>query len=385
MARQGWRGCGVAMALALTGVSGAAQPVSVTPEAVLRPYYDALATQVTLPVAPPNAALAADATLTRVAFGSCNHQSRSQHMWAQIAAANPQLFLLIGDNVYGDTDWEGDAGLGTLRAAYARQAAHPEFVAFRAAVPMLTTWDDHDYGLNDAGGSFAFKGWAERIYETFWNASDEVRARPGIYEARTFGPRGRRVQLIMLDTRYFRDSLARLPYSAERRPLGSYTTDNGGDMLGEAQWRWLEAELAKPADLRLIVSSVQVLTEAHQYEAWHLMPAQREKLLRAVGARNGGGAVLLSGDRHAGGLYVEKTAGAGGGELWEITSSSLNLAFSDTATNTKREPDPRRVSDFISEENFGLLDIDWRRKTVNLQLRGAQGEVRAERRVRWAP
>lgn len=371
----------------LIGVPLSAQDVTVEagPSDFLEGYYAQLRERVTLPVAPLSAPLPSTAaTVTRIAFGSCNHQSRSQHMWDRISAAEPDLFLLIGDNVYGDQMWKGDAALTTLRNAYALQASHPEFAAFRSAVPMMTTWDDHDFGFNDAGASFAFRGWAEDIYETFWDASPEVRARPGIYESRMFGNPGERVQLIMLDTRFFRSDLERMPYSEERPPLGPYVPndDEGRTMLGEAQWAWLQQELAKPADLRILVSSIQVLTDAHDYESWEALPGERRKLYGLLAEREESGLVILSGDRHAGGIYSD-TPLAAGEQLWELTSSSLNLAFNDTASNTAREPDPRRLTDFISEENFGLVEIDWPAKRVTMKLLGNQGEERASESFGW--
>ncbi len=359
--------------------------VTVGADAFLAGYYEALDGQVSMPLAPPGAPLPSTAaTIQRIAFGSCNHQSRSQHMWAQIEATNPDLFLLIGDNVYGDTNWSGDAALSTLRAAYDEQSSHDEFQQFRARVPMMTSWDDHDFGFNDGGAEFALKGFAEDIYETYWGSSAEVRSRPGIYESRTFGQGDRRVQLIMLDTRFFRSEFERMPYTEERPPLGPYTPseDASKTMLGGAQWAWLQQELAKPADLRILVSSIQVLTDAHDYESWEQLPLERAKLYEMLGARAESGLLMLSGDRHSGGIYTDVPM-AGGEQMWELTSSSLNLAFSTTERNTAREPDPKRVTDFIAEENFGLVEIDWDAETVRLSLRGAEGEVRAEQVVFW--
>ena len=74
-------------------------PASLSADEALAPYYDQLRQRVTLPVAGPNPALSPAATLTRIAFGSCNHQSAPQHMWAEIAKQSPQAFLFIGDNV----------------------------------------------------------------------------------------------------------------------------------------------------------------------------------------------------------------------------------------------------------------------------------------------
>ena len=378
--------------LAATAIAGLAAPATAGPavelsvQDLLSPYYAKLAEEARLPVAAPNAEIAADTTLSRIAFGSCNHQLRPQEIWAGIAAGDPQLFLLIGDNNYGDQGWSGDAALTSLREAYAVQAASPELSAFRAQVPMMVTWDDHDYGFNDGGASFAFREWSETLFETFWGSSDEVRSRPGVYESRMFGTPGKITQVITLDTRFFRSDLETAPYTMERPPLGGYkpSTDPARTMLGEEQWRWLAQELAKPADFRVIVSSIQVVTDAHNFEAWATLPLEREKLYRTLAAREDSGLVILSGDRHAGGIYSDTPAAAGGERIWELTSSSLNYSFSSTERNTAREPDPRRLTDFISEENFGTLDIDWKRKTMTLRLKGDSGEMRAERTVDWA-
>lgn len=360
-------------------------PVSAGPDAFLEGYYAALERQIELPVAPANKSLAPDTTLTRIAFGSCNHQSRSQHMWAQIAATNPDVFLFIGDNNYGDQFWKGDASLDTLRAAYQLQAETPELTDFRSKVPMMITWDDHDFGINDGGANFAFREWSETIFETFWGSSDEVKSRPGIYESRMFGADGKQVQIIMLDTRFFRSELDTIPYSPERPPLGPYVPSNDASktMLGDAQWQWLQQELAKPADLRVVVSSIQVITDAHNYESWEALPLEREKLYSMLANREDSGMVLLSGDRHAGGIYTDVRPEMKGERVWELTSSSLNYSFSTTERNTAREPDPKRVTDFISEENFGLVEIDWQREAVTLSLRGSEGETRVTRTISW--
>lgn len=359
------------------------KPVPIAPDALLAPYYEALEKQVTMPVAGPNPALAAGTQLTRIAVGSCNHQNASQHMWAQIAAQNPQLFLLIGDNIYGDNGWAADAGLESLRSAYALQASHPEFAAFRAKVPMLVTWDDHDFGLNDAGGSFPFRRWSERLFETFWGSSDTVKSRPGVYESRITGPVGARVQVILLDTRYFRSDLARAPWSRDRAPLGSYVPDASPDktILGAEQWAWLAQELAKPAELRILVSSTQVLTTAHQFEGWTNFPAERTRLLDLLAKRSASGLVILTGDRHAAGVYKAEHKGE---TFWELTSSSLNLSFaSDTEAASAREPDPARVGKLFPVENYGTLDIDWKAKRLTMRLKGNTSAVLAEQAVGW--
>lgn len=360
--------------------------VPIYAEDLLAPYYAKLKSRVDLPVAPANVSLAPDTVITRLAFGSCNHQLRPQGFWGEIAKTNPDLFLFIGDNNYGDQGWDGDAALTTLREAYGVQAKTPELAAFRAKVPMMITWDDHDYGFNDGGASFVHRQWAETIYETFWGASKEVQSRPGIYESRTFGTDGKVTQVIMLDTRFFRSDLDTLDYTMSRPPLGPYkpSEDTSKTMLGKAQWAWLEQELAKPADLRILVSSIQVITDAHDYESWEALPHERARLYAMLADREDSGLVMLSGDRHAGGIYSDAPEAGGGETFWELTSSSLNYSFSSTENNTAREPDPKRLTDFISEENFGLVEIDWKRQTFTMSMRDARnGGVRVTRTQKW--
>jgi len=360
----------LAPAAALAAAGCATAPAPRTADEALRPYYATLAEP--LPVAPPGARLDRAAAATRIAFGSCDNQDRHQRFWAAIAAKRPDLFLMIGDNVYGDTRATGGATIPTLSAAYARLAARPEFRDFRARVPMLATWDDHDFGHNDGGGSFAFKGYAERMFESFWGSDADVRSRPGIHQQVVVGPDGKRVQIVMLDTRFFRSDLASLPWQEKAPPLGWYvpSADPAATLLGEDQWRWLGEALDTPADLRLIVSSIQLVTDAHGYEKWGNFPRDRERFYRLLEAKGVANAVLLSGDRHQGAIYRSPVRPG----LYEITSSSLNFSFSDP-NRPWVEPDPSRLGEIYGQENFGMVEIDWATGAVDLALYDSDGAL----------
>lgn len=345
----------------------------------VRPFHDSLA--IDLPVANQTPVLDLNKSLSRIIFGSCNHHARSQHMWPLIEAQKPDLFLALGDNIYGDNGYLGEAEMGSFIDAYRLQASHPEFQSLRSKVPMLATWDDHDFGPNDSGGTFAFREWSEKLFETFWGASEKAKSRQGVYDSIIAGPEGQRVQIIMLDTRFFRSPLKSIPYQAERPRLGPYLPDDNPDLtiLGAAQWAWLKGELAKPADLRLLVSSTQILTDAHGFEKWGNHPVERERLFQALKARNDGDVLILSGDRHSAAFYAQ-TPKALGSEIWEFTSSSLNLAFvRDNAGDS--EPDTRRRSGFFTEENYGIIDIDWANKEITMQIRGNESQLMAQQKL----
>lgn len=354
------------------GPSSQAHEATAPPRTVfeaLRPYYDQL--DIERPTAGPSASRDPSLALTRIAFGSCSDPTRDMSILDRIAADDADLFIYAGDNVYGDA-WSWDATLPELRSAYEALAASSEFQALRARTPMLAVWDDHDYGMNDFGRSFLFKEYAERLFLDFWAVpeNDERRSREGIYTSRVYGPEGQRTQIILLDTRYFRSDLTRTPErgaAGRERYIPSET--DGQDMLGDAQWAWLEAQLAVPADLRLIVSSIQVHADGHGWEAWRTLPQERARfydLLEQSGAER---VILMSGDRHSAGIYVREDVI--GYPLYEITSSALNMSFQDE----NDESGPHRIGEMYAPVNYGVIDVNWEGGFVNLEIRDAEGRA----------
>ncbi|MDZ4842433.1 MAG: alkaline phosphatase D family protein [Hyphomicrobium aestuarii] len=334
-----------------------------------------------------------ETALTRVAFGSCLNQTKPQPIWAAVIAAKPDLMVMTGDNVYGSTI---DDTLEPLKAAYAGQAANAEFRAARERLPMLAIWDDHDFGRNDGGGDYALKARAADMFDAFWGPLPDRPASGSLYHARSYGPLGRRVQIILLDTRFYRSSLQ--PKSPAFPHWGRYEPDPdpAKTMLGEAQWRWLESQLAQPADVRIIVSSIQVLAEGHGFERWGNLPNERARLLRLV-ERTAGRTVFVSGDRHYGAFYDlalpsnatlnAPDVSAPGTKvsppdrtIVEMTASAMNMASGRPAQDARMAP---LVSDIVGSDNFGLASIDWEARTLTLSLQGSDGAVFASRNVRF--
>ncbi len=314
--------------------------------------------------------------LTRIAFGSCAQQRQPQPIWDAVLAHRPDLFIFAGDNVYGDF---GAADADELKKAYATAAQIPGYGRLRQTVPHLATWDDHDYGRNDGGADFAHKAVAKEQFLRFWNvpADDVRRTREGIYSAHVVGPPGRRVQVVLLDLRWFRSPLKP---TDRRGALGKEQylpdADPAKTMLGEAQWAWLAAELRRPAEARLLVSSIQVLADGHGWERWGNLPLERQRLFDTIRASNANGVVLLSGDRHFGALYRETPVS--GYPLHEITSSGLNIVPSilDGIYWNLREPGPNRLGGVHVVANYGVVDIDWRDRTITLAVHDESGGVR---------
>ena len=318
----------------------------------------------------------------RIAFGSCAKQSKPQPIWAAVRAAQPDLFLFLGDNLYADAQ---DAD--TLRQRYAEFRRVEALQSFRRDVPHLAIWDDHDFGDDDVGGDYPLKALSQQLFCDEWNepADSPRRTRPGIYEAYRIERGGRTVQVLMLDLRFNRTPLVADPalkqgYTAmvTKAKLGGGpmkgwylpNLDPAATLLGEPQWAWLAERLAEPADVRLLVSSVQLAAEGTGWEGWGNFPLERQRLVDLIRAQRAEGVVVISGDMHYADLSRWDTPGCY--PLWDLTSSGLTEVW-DIPT-----PNQRRVSDVYAGTNFGLVDLDFSTPapTLRLSIRDARGDTR---------
>lgn len=280
-------------------------------------------------------------------------------------------------NVYGDFS---SADATDLRRAYQAAKEIAGYERLRNTVSHLAIWDDHDYGANDSGADFAHKAVSEELFLDFWDApaTDVRRAREGIYDSRVIGPPGMRVQVILLDVRWFRSPL-RLTNQRGSPGKERYLpdADPAKTMLGATQWAWLAGELRKPAELQLIVSSTQVLAEGHGWERWGNFPLERQKLFDTIRQSGAKGVVFVSGDRHIGALYREQPAGLH--PLYEMTLSGLNMVY-----RAAKEPGPNRLGALYAAANFGAIDVDWWERTVTLALRDEGGTTRRSETIDFA-
>lgn len=319
----------------------------------------------------PAVTLGSDQLVNRIAFGSCFDQALKDDVFDTVTSTAADAFMFIGDNVYAE-DESDDPNLQSLKNAYGLLAESDAFERLRNSMPLLVTWDDHDYGINDGGANWPQREASEALYEYVWvPKADQRRHQPGIYYERTVGPEGRRVQLILLDTRFFRSNIER---SKTPVPNGRYQQHMGNnEMLGEQQWQWLESKLKQPADIRIIASSLQMIATGHAWEAWHVMPDERTRFFNLLTDIKPNGVVLISGDRHSAAIY--RQADRVPYPLWEVTSSSLNKPLSAMIRNIKTEPGQYRQGQPFYDANFGIIDIDWANQNLLLQVRDDEDRV----------
>jgi len=314
----------------------------------------------------------------RFVFASCNevlgHPPEAAEIWQSMLALNPDVFVWTGDIVYPDR--------GRIEASDASMRRH--YTALKTSEPyqkilerslVLGVYDDHDYGRNNAGREFSGKDDARRSLLHFLDEPRDSprRTRSGVYAGYRFrlpapDSRGAKpatfaagagllVQLLLLDTRFNREEPGKT-----------------ADPLGGDQWAWLEEQLQRPADARIIVSSIQVLPTEHRYEKWANFPEARERLLQlAEASRRVGTAghktsavVFVSGDRHLGEISRDARRG-----LVELTASGLTHSVPENW----EEQNALRIGRLAAEKNFGLIEIDPKTNRLTLQVRGAAGGI----------
>lgn len=294
--------------------------------------------------------------LTKIAFGSCNRQNLTQPLWTTISNAKPDLWIWSGDCVYVDSPNEN-----VIIRKFDLQYDNENYSVFREEIPIIGTWDDHDFGENNSGKWFQSKSITQAKFLDFLDepAASQRRKQQGVYTSYAFGSTGKQVKILLLDNRYNAD----IPGPK-------------ADLLGEDQWQWLETELANSqAQVHLIVSGTQVLHEEHRYEKWANFPKSRKRLLKLIRDSQAPGVIFISGDRHIHEIAVKNDSETPY-PLYEVTSSGLTHSYS----SFPGEPNKYRIGKVFSDKGFGMMEIDWAGKTpsVHLQVRDEWNEVQRE-------
>ncbi|MQL96358.1 hypothetical protein Taro_029029 [Colocasia esculenta] len=337
--------------------------------------------------------------VSRIAFGSCANQSAPQPIWSAISDFDPQLFIWLGDNIYGDNrrpfrvlgkertigPWRNvprffPASEKELAERYRLQKSNPGYSALRRRAQVIGTWDDHDYGLNDAGKEFKGKNVSQKLLLDFLGEVPDSprRKQAGVYASNLFGPKGKQIKVILLDTRYHRD------------PIRS-----DGTILGETQWAWLDMELRGPATpVTIIASSIQVISNLSAttgpliyMECWGRFPMEKERLYKLIENSKRDGVFFISGDVHF--AEITRYDCATGYPLYDLTSSGLTQAVEKVVPSLAflvrvaawLTPTTMRVynsecrykSCIYGKPNFGAIEIDWDATPQMLRL-----EVRDE-------
>lgn len=290
----------------------------------------------------------------KILFGSCLHQDKPQPIWQAMNQEQADLFVLLGDNVYGDTE-----DMAELKAKYAKQWAKPGMQTMLANTPTIGIWDDHDFGENDAGAEYPQKQGSRQIMLDYFNVPKDSPRRTradGIYTSHILTQANTKVQIILPDLRWNRsplESVGRVKYMLNKAPnnLGPYlpSADKLATMLGETQWQWLEQQLQQPADVRILATSLQFLPEFSGWESWANLPHERQRFLTLLNRYKIDNLVIVSGDTHW--SELSQITRKNGKLLWEMTASGLTEEWKNVS------PNKHRVGDSYAKANYGVIEL----------------------------
>lgn len=312
----------------------------------------------------------------RLAFGSCSKVSQydAAPIYDAIAEEKPDFFIFGGDNVYfivGDgsdqhfstTGAKGDWDFyETMLARHLRTRVHPDLDHLLRSVPSYATWDDHDYGPNNADSTLAMKEEATRAFKQVWaNPSYGNEKTDGIFSSFRHGP----VEVFIMDNRTHK-------YSHYRH---DDVTRENGTIWGEAQLDWLmEGLKASTAPVKLIANGTQFLamesdrSEGHYQEALN----ERTQLLEFLESEEIGGVAFLTGDRHYSEVY--QVSQPDGTLVLDFTSSPLQQNRKIRAHGASH---PNQLWS-MRGNNYGLVTVEIPEEgegTIRFETRDEENQV----------
>lgn len=281
------------------------------------------------------------AAVFSVATGSCARfpEDPDQLVWRSIAAAEPDLFVWLGDNIYGDSGQPS-----ALNGEYQRQRDVKTFQPVARRIPQIAIWDDHDSGLNNGDGTSTFKESALRSFQSYWaNPSYGLDGTPGVFFEYNYGG----VDFFMLDGRYYRDP-------------NEVPDKSGKTMLGAEQKSWLkERLLASKAPFKIIAAGGGwTIGKGPGGDSWASFLTERNELFDFIRDEQINGVVLMSGDTHYAELNAIPWSDHDGYDFFELVSSPLAQDTSDGFL--ERRPELRIRQAYFGSTNFGLLHFDMR-------------------------
>lgn len=272
--------------------------------------------------------------------------------WQKINERSPDLMIFLGDNVYGDK-YLGEVDQGAapkeLWRRYVEMRNTLGLYRWPKLVPVIATWDDHDYGFNGSGSTYIYKNESREIFWTFFPQKEVMepwQSGPGVSSTvRLFGQ-----EFLLTDDRSFR--------TPDRQDNPDQTH------LGKEQEAWIDRRLQDGRSPIWIMNGDQFFGAYHRFESFEAGHPIAFDRFRGALRRSHRPVVLISGDRHIAELMRISKRDVGF-ETYELTSSGVHAKT--YANSLQMNPNPRRLNGASGPMNF--LEIEPRVKGSTLQAK----------------
>lgn len=279
----------------------------------------------------------------KIAVASCTKikQTFPQPVWQEIQQEQPDVLLLLGDNIYLEHDYHSDPIKlqEDLQEHYNSQFSEPNFAALLANLrarnaTILAIYDDHDFIGNNRCGGDQNPALGLTARTEFISRFNPPRTGSDVYSLSKFGL----VDIVVLDERFYRTS-------------PSVSRSDRDAILGSQQWAWLDQVVAdfenSQASYLLIASSTTIHTWGD--ESWEEYPSAFERLRQLIGGKKG--MLVASGDVHRNAVYDD--------------SGIVEIVTSAVARNGLVFGSPRK--------NYGIFNFDDQRAQIELRSLKAGG------------
>ena len=236
----------------------------------------------------------------RMTLASCMGQKAPQPGWAAVLPQNPDVLLLLGDNIYSDS-----TNHKKIWSKHILQRKQAHFSNAIRHIPTFAIWDDHDYGPNNSDGTLPGKENSLRAFKEVWaNPYSGTEKTPGAFYDFSWGD----VDFYVMDTRYHKAN-------AESKD------GEGKFMLGEGQFQWLISKLKGSKGTFKVLATGSTLDSNPRQDDWRPFGWALKRLQQEINSQNIEGILYLSGDIHE---CLFKTHKGLKYPLHEIISSGIN-------------------------------------------------------------
>jgi alkaline phosphatase D len=238
---------------------------------------------------------------------------------------------------------------------------------FLKSMPHYAIWDDHDYGWNDADGSYPLKQSSRDAFKAYWaNPSYGVKD-DAIYTKFTWND----VDVFLLDDRWYRSN-DNMKDSVNGKP------NPDKQMFGKEQIQWLKNALVQSnsnpnINFRIIATGSQMLNHIKLYDCFLRFPAEYYDLLDFLTDNKINGVVFFTGDRHHSEIIKRDRKDAY--PLFDITSSPLTSGTHSFGGVEKDNPD--RVLGIDKLQNYTRVSFIGKSldRKMQVEFLGINGEL----------
>lgn len=293
----------------------------------------------------------------KIAMGSCLYINEENYdrpgkpyggdyqILEEIHKQAPNAMLWLGDNIYlREADFFSRSG---YLARYTHTRKLPELQALMASCNNFAIWDDHDFGPNDASGSWIHRDMALEMFKLFWpNPSFGYKDLPCTFSAFSY----RDCDFVMMDNRFYRSETSKGDYPEQ--------------IFGKEQIERMIGLLKQSrAPFKFVLTGGQFLNSAKVYENHSNYEEERAYILKRLNEEGLKNVIFISGDRHH--SEVNALQLPNGNMVYEFTVSPLT---SGAASNVKEENSNRVPRSLITQRNFAVMTISGKRKERVLEL-----------------